>query len=68
MLAGLVVLFADRPTGWTVLLIALVTGALMLGIEALSRIGRQAASAAGAIPATTTPDPEPEPQPEPSAT
>ena len=68
VLAGLVLLFADRPTGWTVLLIALVTGALMLGIEALSRIGRQAASAAGAIPATTTPDPEPEPQPEPSAT
>lgn len=45
---GLVLLMWTRPTGWVVILIAVVTGLVMLGIEAVARVGVQAVDAEGA--------------------
>ena len=61
VLAGVALVLADRPTGWTILLIALVAGALMLLVEGLARVGRQAVTAAPAEPVEAG-------EPEPSAT
>jgi len=56
VLGGLALIIADRPTGWTVLWIAALTGLLMLGIEAITRVGIQAAAAADSIRPADTAD------------